>query len=114
MVTAKAGQLPIILSAPHGGTLEVHGVPIRQGHNAKSFTRLSDFNTAKLTERIADCVASRMGVRPYVVIANFHRRFLDANRRPRDAFESADAEPVYRAFHDALAKARDDVVDRGM
>lgn len=47
------------------------------------------------TEKLADAIESKMGKRPYVVIARFARKYLDANRRARNAFESPESELVY-------------------
>jgi N-formylglutamate amidohydrolase/glutamine amidotransferase-like uncharacterized protein len=108
----EAGDLPIILSAPHGGRGEIPGVPERKDGSVRSFNTNSDINTDKLTEQLADALEKKLGKRPYTVIAQFHRRYLDANRLARDAYESKNARAPYRAYHDALATARHDVIRR--
>jgi N-formylglutamate amidohydrolase len=76
------------------------------------FQPKSDTNTDRLTEMLADAIGKRTGKRPFVVIARFHRKFIDANRAPGSAYESERAKPVYDAYHQALAKAREEVVAR--
>ena len=112
LVTYQAGGLPIILSAPHGGKDAVPGVPPREGKGVARFNPKIDSNTAVLTEKLADALEQKTGKRPYVVIARFHRKFIDANRSPGSAYESEQAKPVYDAYQQALAKSRQDVIAR--
>ena len=112
LVTTEAGDLPIILSAPHGGHDAIPGVPERQGEGVAAFKRRSDNNTDQLTEQLADAIEKNLGKRPYVIIARFHRKYLDVNRRDRDAFESPNARAAYDTYHEAIAKARHDVMER--
>lgn len=112
LITAAAGGLPIILSAPHGGRAAIPGVPERQGAGASRFNPRSDSNTDLLTEKLADALERKLGKRPYVVIARFHRKYIDANRRPGEAFEAAEAQATYDAYHAAIAAACKDVTAR--
>ncbi len=112
LVFVEPGDLPIILTAPHGGSEAIPGVSPRQGAGVALFRPQADAFTAQLTEKLADAIEANVGKRPYVVIAQFHRKYLDANRRARDAFESPQAETVYAAYHQAITDARDDIVRR--
>ena len=47
-----------------------------------------------------------------MVIARFHRKYIDTNRRPQDAFESAEAKATYEAYHAAIASACKEVTSR--
>lgn len=110
--TATAGGLPIILTAPHGGRAAIPGVPERKGEGATRFNPRADSNTDILTEQLADALQQKLGHRPYVVIARFHRKYLDANRRPEDALESTEARATYDAYHAAVAAACREVTAR--
>tara|TARA_R110002072_G_scaffold146075_1_gene292790 strand:- start:46874 stop:48421 length:1548 start_codon:yes stop_codon:yes gene_type:complete len=112
LITVESGDLPIILSAPHGGREAIPGVPERRGTEIKSFVSRSDINTDKLTELLADALEKESGKRPYVVIARFHRKYVDANRRSHAAYESDEASAVYDAYHSELAGARREVIER--
>ncbi len=105
LVTVVEGTLPIVLSAPHGGRAAVPGVPVRTGKGVKSFVTARDTATDVLTEKIAAEVEKALGGRPYVVIARFDRKYIDANRGPADAYEAPAAQPVYDAYHGALSNA---------
>jgi N-formylglutamate amidohydrolase len=99
LVLAEAGALPLLLTAPHGGVQAIPGIPARvQG------TTVRDAGTSELVERVAAGLHERLGRRPYVVVARFSRRFLDANRPQPEAMESPDALPVYRAYHGRIAE----------
>ncbi|MFT4551299.1 MAG: N-formylglutamate amidohydrolase/glutamine amidotransferase-like uncharacterized protein [Verrucomicrobiales bacterium] len=114
LVTIEAGDLPIILSAPHGGREAIPGVSPRKGIGVRSFNSRKDIGTAQMTERLADEIEKKFGKRPYVVIARFHRKFLDVNRPPRLAYKAnrTEAAEIYEAYHAAIAEARSDVARR--
>lgn len=111
-ITVEAGELPIILTAPHGGRDAIPGASERAGNEAARFTSKADLNTDKIAEKLADALEQKLGRRPYVVIARFHRKYLDANRGSEDAYESAEAKAVYEAYHAAIESARREVISR--
>lgn len=111
-MTVAAGGLPIILTAPHGGRAAIPGVAERKGDGVAKFNPRTDSNTDILTEKLADALEQKLGKRPYVVIARFHRKYIDANRRPQDAFESPAATATYEAYHAAIAAACKEVTAR--
>lgn len=116
LVRVQFGELPIILSAPHGGRRDIPGVPERTGDNypasAGKFVVLRDSGTHELALELARVIEHRFGRKPYFVIAESHRRFLDPNRPPEAAYEHPAAAAVYREYHDALARCCDEVRDR--
>jgi len=52
LVSHKAGDLPIILSAPHGGRDEIQGVPKRNGEDVAQFNPRSDVNEKPATPEV--------------------------------------------------------------
>ena len=104
-LTIWAGLLPIILAAPHGGRQAIPGVPLRRGVGVPQFTTERDNNTAELAEMVADKIYERLGAKPFLVIAKFERKYVDANRTESAAFESVEAKPYYDAYHRALEAA---------
>jgi N-formylglutamate amidohydrolase len=107
-VSAQAGKLPILISAPHGGAKAVPGVTPRTGEGltrgGSGFFAGRDTGTEELAHAVAEAVEKKLGAKPYFVIAKFHRKYLDANRPPEIGVESQAARPVYDAYHDTLAK----------
>lgn len=105
LLTIWAGMLPIILSAPHGGREAIPGVAPRRGVGIAHFSTERDSNTAELAEIIGMNLEERFSGRPFLVIARFERKYLDANR-PRDAaYETGDVTAYYDAYHHALRSA---------
>lgn len=109
LVTKTAGDLPIVLTAPHGGSEALANTPPRQPTGARSFVVVRDTNTAELTERIAAALEQETGKRPYMVIARFHRKYADANRSATDAYDHPNGKKQYDAFHESVRDAVDDV-----
>ncbi|MDA7865965.1 N-formylglutamate amidohydrolase [bacterium] len=112
LITVGEGDLPIILSAPHGGRQRIPGVAPRSGEEIRRFVTRTDLGTDELAEKLADEIEKNTGKRPYVVIAKFHRKYVDANRPPALAYESPKAKLTYDAYHAALANARSGVEKR--
>lgn len=109
LLSVWAGTLPLILSAPHGGREPIPGVPLRRGVGVAQFTTGRDNNTDELAEAVALKLGERLGVKPFVVIGRFDRKFLDVNRPAAGAYESAAAKPFYDAYHRALEELSDKV-----
>jgi N-formylglutamate amidohydrolase len=97
LVLAQRGTLPLLILASHGGDEPVPGVPVRtQGVNTQ------DARTKDLAQALAARLASDLGETPYMVIADFHRRYIDANRSPANAFEHPSAETHYLIYHQSI------------
>jgi len=116
LVFVQAGDLPIILSAPHGGTGEVACVLERTGAGLATgptgFFTGRDTGTEELAQEVLDAIKKRFGKSPYVVISKVHRKFMDPNRPADIAFEDPRIKPIYDHYHDSLAKYCRDVADR--
>jgi len=97
MVAFSKGTLPLILTVPHDGGEFLGSLPVRT-----KGALVRDVGTRALAENVASLLEKRLGKRPYMVIAKFSRKFLDANRAEQDAMESQDALPAYRAYHDQV------------
>jgi len=108
-LTLWAGMLPIILSAPHGGRQSIPGISVRRGIGVAQFRTERDNNTDELAEKIASKIEQKVGARPFLVVAQFERKYVDANRPKNGAYESAVASAYYDAYHHALDRACDQV-----
>jgi N-formylglutamate amidohydrolase len=97
-VVVQRGALPVILTAPHGGEA-MAGLPQRRGG-----VQLRDAHTLELTLAVAERLRAVLGAPPCVVAARFNRKAIDANRAAAEAFDDARAAPLYRAYHDAVAR----------
>jgi N-formylglutamate amidohydrolase len=109
LVTVGLGTLPIVLTAPHGGRQAISGVPERRGKGVPQFTIRRDNNTAELTHLLAIKLGERLGAKPFVIVAEFERKYVDANRAPEHAYESVSAKVFYDNYHRAVAAAVEQV-----
>lgn len=106
LVYRQVGNLPIVLSAPHGGQLDVAGVATRTGKDQikapGKFVTSRDSGTEELAYSLSDAIERRFGKKPYLVLSRAHRKFLDPNRPAELAFDDLDAQPIYADYHNTL------------
>jgi hypothetical protein len=97
-----AGSLPVIISAPHGGTLRPAELPDRA-----CGTRAMDTNTEQLARALRAAFFRRTGKYPHVVISRLSRVKLDPNRDSAEATcGNATARISWRDFRDFVDSAR--------
>jgi N-formylglutamate amidohydrolase len=108
LVLAEAGELPVILAAPHGGRGDVPGCAERTPTGAR-FVNRPDENTDRLAQDIAAELKRLTGKAPYLVVARFHRKFIDANRRPDEAYGAAGCQAGYDDYHAAIRRFIDEM-----
>ena len=101
-----AGDLPVILSAPHGGRERPEEIPDRA-----EGTFAFDTNTQELVRAVAAELHARTGHWPHVVICRLNRRKVDCNR---EIVEAAAGNPVaeqaWREFQGFIDAAQQQVV----
>lgn len=99
-----AGNLPIIISVPHGGYLTPGEIPDR---DCPACVTINDAYTQELARAILQEIQARTGCYPHVIINRLRRAKLDANR---DLEEAADgnvmAEDAWFAYQDFIDTAR--------
>jgi N-formylglutamate amidohydrolase len=99
LVISTAGNLPILLTVPHGGLQPVPNVPPR----TRGITS-TDGYTIELAQAVSKHLEASLGARPYLVAARFTRKHIDANRAPADAYESPRAKAAYDAYHGEIRR----------
>lgn len=88
------GELPVVISAPHGGALEPQEIP-----NRTWGTTVTDSNTRETTLAVRDALIERTGKAPHVIIAHLRRTKLDPNREISEAAQdNAFAELAWHEF----------------
>lgn len=106
--------MPIILTCPHGGSESPPNVEERNENNTPDkcnrFTKNRDEKTNIITEGIAQKILELTGLSPYVVIARFHRKFIDANREIDCSSSSPDAKKFYQEYHERISKYAEQIV----
>ncbi len=108
LVIVESGELPVILTAPHGGGQDVPGCALRTPVGSR-FVNRPDQHTDVLARGIADELKRLTGKPPYLVMARFHRKFIDANRRADEAYGDPGCAAVYEAYHAAIRRLIDEV-----
>lgn len=105
----QRGTLPIILTSPHGGTKAIPGVPKRIGKNPETgaaiaqFWTLQDDGTNEIAFAVSDNLYQLLGARPYIVAADFDRKYIDANRPGGlAAYENPNAKQYYDFYHNKI------------
>lgn len=108
LILIETGELPVILTAPHGGEQDVPGCAARTPTGTR-FVNRPDQHTDRLARGIADELKRLTGKAPYLVMARFHRKFIDANRRAGEAYGDPGCAAVYDAYHAAIRRLIDDL-----
>jgi N-formylglutamate amidohydrolase len=94
-VEYRAGTLPLIISAPHGGDLAPASVPDRRAGLMNA-----DIGTIDLTLRVASELTRLTGRRPHLVICRLARAKVDVNRELQEgASANTDAARVWEEYH---------------
>src|SRR5215475_7209304 len=112
LVSRHQGTLPVILSCPHDGKESPSGVPERTGEGLPAtcppFRKVSDLHTREITTGVAQRLLDVFGEAPYVVIAEYDREYIDANRPSGCAYkipagnEVPAAQQYYDEYHNTL------------
>lgn len=105
-ILIQSGELPILISAPHGGKLNIQGVDPRSGEGLpvgpSGFFTGRDSGTQELGEALLVELKRRLGKTPYGVISAVHRKYLDPNRPSDIAFDSSKLQVLYDRYHHSL------------
>jgi hypothetical protein len=118
LVLVQRGTLPILLTAPHGGREAIPGIDPRhldgqaKGADGRTWGGVrggADPNTDVLARRIAAEIRKLTGKDPYLVVAKFERRYVDANRPPELAFDNPNARPYYDYYHQSIRRFVDEI-----
>lgn len=107
-----SGDMPLVVSAPHGGYLRPDEIPDRT-----SGTTVQDRNTQELARQIREAFFDQTGHYPHVIISRLHRIKLDPNREIMEAAQGdPEAERAWYEFQTYIEEARalvEETFDRG-
>jgi len=102
-----AGNLPLIISAPHGGSSNPSELPDRTYG-----TYDTDTNTDNLARAVRTAVFNRYGRYPHVIICNIDRQKIDCNREIVEGAQgNANTILAWNEFHTFLGLAKKAVTD---
>ncbi|MFZ4542625.1 MAG: T9SS type A sorting domain-containing protein [Saprospiraceae bacterium] len=98
------GNLPIVISVPHGGTLKPTEIPDRTCNNP---TTVTDSKTIELGLQIDSALVKLSGCHAHLVICNLNRIKLDCNRNLEDgACGNSRAENAWNEFYNFIEAAQ--------
>lgn len=105
----RKGNLPIIISIPHGGLIAPDSIPDRTCNNP---TTVTDANTIELGLSIDSSFFEKTGCHIHLVICNLKRTKVDCNRNIADgACSQVQAMQAWTDFHDFIDSAQKLAVD---
>ena len=104
------GNLPIILSAPHGGSLKPAALPDR---TCAECVTSADLNTRELLRLVDSVFTAKTGCFVHSVFTNLHRVKIDQNRSLPEATDGNDVTlPYYNEYHNNLVAAQNAVMKK--
>jgi len=97
------GDMPLVISVPHGGAIVDKDIPVRSCPGAVT---VMDNRTIELAREIQNAFLKRHGHRPYIIISNISRKNVDQNREIEiGTCGNAIAARPWNAFHDYIDTA---------
>ncbi len=103
----KAGNLPTVISAPHGGSLTPVQIPDRDCYGCVYVT---DAFTEDLIRQMNEAIFDLFGCYPHIIINRLKRTKMDANR---DIWDAANgnvlAKKAWHDFHNFIQAAKDTI-----
>lgn len=107
-VAVERGDLPLILSVPHGGDLRPASITDR--HEA---VLVNDPGSPDFAYELAAAIEDQSGHRPHLIVNRLHRSKMDPNRSlTHGAQGDPQAERAWRAYHAALEAAAKGAVEQ--
>ncbi|MBE0676546.1 MAG: hypothetical protein IH591_17965 [Bacteroidales bacterium] len=99
-----SGDMPLIISIPHGGYLKPDDIPERI---CTDCSKNQDIYTLEIGMKLREAIYKQTGRLPYVIINHLHRTRLDPNRNIEEAASgNAMAEEAWTLFHNYIDQAR--------
>lgn len=96
-VIVRTGNLPLIITAPHGGLRKPESMPDRVRNGSLV---LGDMYTQDIAEGIEEYIQKHYkNAKPYIVLNQISRRKADMNRSLKEGTESAEGEAIWIEYH---------------
>lgn len=110
-VEVRVGDIPLVISVPHGGDLHDPSIPDRNCKELGSMVTVRDSRTIETAMAIEKAFLEKFNKRPYLIIAHLSRRKVDQNREMELATcgdpRGAEAWKIFHNYIDsALAHAQ--------
>lgn len=97
------GNIPLVISVPHGGATVLADVPVR---SCKGATTVTDSKTIELAQEIQKSFEERYKLRPHIIICHLSRKHVDQNREIIEGTcGNAIMEKPWKQFHHYIDSA---------
>lgn len=97
------GDLPLVISVPHGGAITLPDIGVR---DCKGAVTVTDSKTIELAKEIEKAFLAKYKARPYIIISNISRKNVDQNRDIEEGTCGNKAmEKPWNQFHDYIDTA---------
>tara|TARA_R110000851_G_scaffold86260_2_gene187328 strand:+ start:66 stop:821 length:756 start_codon:yes stop_codon:yes gene_type:complete len=100
-IDIRFGNVPIIFTIPHSGSICLSDIPIRDNDNKNncSFNLKNDLYVDIIVNKFSDELNNLTGNVPYVIQNNIHRKYIDVNRNKECAYSHNVTEFTYDRYH---------------
>lgn len=104
------GNMPLVISVPHGGTWNLTDIKDRDCEGAVTVT---DRDTKELAFEISDALSKYHGMRPYLIVCNITRKDVDQNREINEGTcGNPEMAIPWQTFHEYIDTALAEAVRR--
>lgn len=102
------GDLPLLLEAPHDGTMDLPPMLARpEGAGGR------DTNVSVVIQKMVLRIKARTGKWPYVLVMRVKRDFIEANTEERHlAYTAVETKAIYDNYYKTVSSATHDIADR--
>ena len=107
VVNSEEGNIPLLLTAPHGGYATYPDIKVRTSGNI-----LQDTHTLEILDLTVKNMQKYCHKKPYFVMALFHRKYVDANRDRSIAYEDPKASAYYDRYHKRILQYKNQILKR--
>lgn len=114
----RFGELPLILTAPHGGKTVIDTrltERVRPTDANIKFSTTSDLYTFELMQEIDSYICNSMKLKPYYVGLKVHRKYVDANRAPsQSAYNQCckQSKSLYDMYHGLIEQCTSSLIEK--
>ena len=94
------GDLPVFLVASHDGKMNLDPlVTVRSDTLTPNFNIKNDVNTYEIPDFISQEIYNKTNYKPYQLVNNIHRKYIDLNRHSDQAYEDQYMTAYYNNYH---------------
>jgi len=103
LVSFIVGDIPLVISVPHGGTILLPDMPTR---DCKGAVTVTDTRSIELAMEIQKAFLAKYNVRPFIIYTNISRKQVDQNREMEEGTcGNKDMNKYWIQFHDYIDTA---------